>query len=112
MAAGPRIRREAGLDSRDAAAAPFRMASMSWLTSRCVMWLRTNLGSSTPQGWRERFLAGAWLAGVALLLALADRTTIAASALGWAFLILAGAFLLRNGAIRLFGPVLVHDLLC
>jgi ABC-type transport system involved in multi-copper enzyme maturation permease subunit len=88
------------------------MAFMSWLFSRCAMWFRTNLGSSTPQEWRERFLAGTWLAAVALLFFLGDRLSLAAQSVGWGLVVLSGALLWRTGAVRLFGPVLFYDLMC
>jgi len=84
---------------------------MSWLTSRCAMWFRTNVGSSTPQEWGERFLFGTWLLGLVALACLGGRLLLGVQALLWGLLILSGAYLLRSGTVRLFGPVLLYDLL-
>src|SRR5262249_6694227 len=85
---------------------------MSWLTSRCAMWFRTNLGWGSAPEWRERVLAGTWLAAVVLLACLGGRLAVAAQAASWGILVLLGAYLLRSGAVRLFGPVLFYDLMC
>jgi ABC-type transport system involved in multi-copper enzyme maturation permease subunit len=88
------------------------MAFMSWLTSRCAMWFRTNVGSSTPWEWRERFLVGTWLLGLVALVLLGDRLVLGVQAALWGLLLLSAALLLRSGTVRVFGPVLLYDLMC
>jgi ABC-type transport system involved in multi-copper enzyme maturation permease subunit len=76
-------------------------------------WLRRNLAwSNTPQAWEER--AGLLLltVGAGTLLLWQEALTLPQQVLLWGALLASLAFLGRRGWLKLFGPVLIYDLIC
>src|SRR5208283_1242839 len=86
--------------------------AMSTIAATCAGWLRRKLAwSNSRQSWKER-LGGALLLGLACALAwFHGRLPVLAQAASWAALVLALAVLMRRGWVKLFGPVLLYDMI-
>jgi ABC-type transport system involved in multi-copper enzyme maturation permease subunit len=74
-------------------------------------WLRRHFAwSNSLQSWGERCLAGLLVVAAASLAVLNARLTLAQASVLWGALLLAAAAVLRQGWVRLFGPMLFYDL--
>lgn len=76
-------------------------------------WFRRNLAwSNTRQSWQERGGTLLLFLGAAGLVAWGGMLTLTQLVLLWSVLLVALAALWRRGWLKLFGPVLVFDLVC
>src|ERR1700724_3482613 len=84
---------------------------MPSFVASCTAWCRRRLGwSNSRQSWQERLAGALLLAGAVLLSWYGGRLPLSRPGILWGVLILALALLLRRGWLKLFGPVLFHDM--
>jgi ABC-type transport system involved in multi-copper enzyme maturation permease subunit len=81
------------------------------LVYSCLTWFQKKLAwSNSWPAWKERMIGLLFVAGVALVCWYGSRWTLPQQVLAGTFLLVATAFLLRHGWVKLFGPVLWSDL--